>query len=152
MSRTLARYLSLLALGVMGLLLFKAWRGTTLPRGVEPSLAIRIDRVRVCPCYERLSMPSMEELLANINRVVSITDRIIGAYRAARSNTLLLRFTHFKVVIFPELAEVVEQSGKLPFLKRGKLITVRGLLVRHPRYGLEIILERPEDLVVGITA
>jgi len=152
MIRPLARNLSLLALAAMGLLLLKAWKGATPPKAVEPSPPIRIDEVRVCPCYERLSTPSREELLANLNRVVSITDRLTEAYRAARSNTLLLRFVHFKVVIFPELAMIVEQNGKLPFLRRGNLITVRGLLVRHPRYGLEIILRRPEDLVVGITA
>jgi len=55
-------------------------------------------------------------------------------------------------VIFPELTQVVEDEGKLPFLKAGRIVTVRGLLVNHPRYGIEIILKRPQDLVVGFNA
>lgn len=152
MKSSISRYLSIIALVGMGLLIFKAWLGVKSPPPLAPSPPITIEKVLVCPCYTRLTYPSQEELMENVQRVVSITDTLIGAYKAARSNTLLLKFPHFKVVIFPELTEIVIAKGKLPFLKKGNLITVRGLIINHPRYGLEIVLKRPEDLVVGVTA
>ncbi len=152
MRGNLVRFISLLVLGGTALILYRAWTQVGTPPPIHPSPPIPVDSVKICPCYQRLTTPSRKELLANLNRVVSVTDTIVGIYRATRSNTLLIRFPGFKVVIFPELTQVVEDEGKLPFLKAGRIVTVRGLLVNHPRYGIEIILKRPQDLVVGFNA
>ena len=127
-------------------------RHHTALKPLPPSPSIVVNKVMVCPCYTRLSMPSQQELLAKVDRVVSITDRLRRVYLSSRSNTLILKFQTFKVVVFSDLLRELAAEGKTARLREGEMVTVRGLLRDHPRYGLEIILGRPQDLVVGITA
>ncbi len=145
-------YLCLAVFLGLGVLLAVWWHQRPVLEPLTPSPTISIGKVVICPCYLRLSLPSRQELLDNVNRVVSITDILQKAYLSRRSNTMILKFRAFKAVVFSDLLRVLAADGTIERLREGEMVTVRGLLSNHPRYGLEVILRRPQDLVVGINA
>jgi hypothetical protein len=84
------------------------------------------------------------------NRVVRLTSTVRDIDIAPRVNRVVLREFDDReaVVVFPPIAAAFETLfGPLDELK-GKTVTVTGRVSYHDTYKWQIILERPEHLVV----
>ncbi|GIX49219.1 MAG: hypothetical protein KatS3mg131_3430 [Candidatus Tectimicrobiota bacterium] len=79
-----------------------------------------------------------------------VRGRIFRVGYSARSNTYFLNFgparEDFTAVIFASAVPAFTAAGIDPRTYEGKTVEVRGRLRDHPRYGLEMALETPDQI------
>jgi hypothetical protein len=96
---------------------------------------------------EAVEVGRIKALVGNRARV---RGRIYRVGHSAKSDTYFLNFgpsrSSFTGVIFASAVEVFEQNHFAPANFEGRVVELSGEIQNHPRYGLEMILEDPDQV------
>ncbi|MCX7919998.1 MAG: hypothetical protein N3A72_10425 [bacterium] len=95
---------------------------------------------------------SVADVEKYLDQSVTVEGKVLKVGYSARSNTYFLNFTEqrngFTVVIFDRVAKQFESKKIDPYSFQGKTVHVTGTIVKPPQYGIEIILDSPENIKV----
>ncbi len=105
------------------------------PHGHEGPFSVGVVRVAPMPVHEAMS--------AGLDGVLVWLEGPLEREKKTKGGTLLLWVGGFKVVVYPFLSREMGGRGLGP----GARVRVVGVLRNHPRYGWEVVLRRPSDLV-----
>ncbi|MDI6783123.1 MAG: hypothetical protein QME64_03390 [bacterium] len=87
-----------------------------------------------------------------IDQSGTVEGRVVKIGLSQRSNTYFLNFTEqrggFTVVIFDRVAKQFETKKIDPYSYQGKTVQVSGKIAKHPQYGLQIVLDRPDNIKI----
>jgi DNA/RNA endonuclease YhcR with UshA esterase domain len=82
----------------------------------------------------------------------TVEGKVLKVGLSQRSNTYFLNFTEqrngFTVVIFDRVAKQFETKKVDPYSFQGKTVQVSGKIVKPPQYGVEIILDSPDNIKI----
>jgi DNA/RNA endonuclease YhcR with UshA esterase domain len=85
-----------------------------------------------------------------IDQSGTVEGKILKIGLSQKSNTYFLNFTKkrdgFTVVIFDRVAKQFEAKKIDPYSFQGKTVQVNGKIVKPPSYGVEIILDSPDNI------
>jgi hypothetical protein len=99
------------------------------------------------PLVQAREVEKIRRLAGNQAR---IRGRVFRVGHSAKSNTYFLNFGPSRealtAVIFASSAELFEKNRLQPKTFEGREVELRGEIKDHPRYGLELILENPEQI------
>jgi hypothetical protein len=99
------------------------------------------------PVVEARDVQKLRGLAGNKARV---RGRIFRIGHSAKSNTYFLNFGPSRealtAIVFASALESFEKKRLAPMQFEGKDVEVHGIVKDHPQYGLEIILETPEQI------
>ena len=95
-----------------------------------------IDTVRVAP------IPLKDALAQGLRGVLVHTEGEVERVKITRGKVLLLWVSGTKVVAYPHVA----RGLSIGMLSKRRWWSVTGVLIDHPRYGLEVVLRRASDL------
>src|SRR5499425_941449 len=105
------------------------------------------DRRAELPLLQARDVERIRELAGNQAR---IRGRVFRVGHSAKSNTYFLNFGPSRealtAVIFASSADLFEKNKLQPKTFEGKEVELQGEIKDHPRYGLELILENPEQI------
>ena len=94
----------------------------------------------------------VEKIRALTGKQARVRGRVFRVGHSAKSNTYFLNFGPSRealtAVIFSSGVELFEKRKFLPKNFENKEIEVTGEIKDHPQYGLEIIIENPEQLKI----
>ena len=114
---------------------------TFLP--APPSAQVQAD----IPLMQAREVEKIRRLVGNQAR---IRGRVFRVGHSAKSNTYFLNFGPSRealtAVIFASAADLFEKNKLQPKTFEGKEVELQGEIKDHPRYGLELILENPEQI------
>jgi hypothetical protein len=166
--RALVIFVSFLA-GVFAHVLYERWN-PAVPEGaapvseVQPGAEGQSYRVNFEPLsskiangekaneLEKIVARDVEKIRALTGQQARIYGRVFRVGHAAKSNTYFLNFgpsrESLTAVIFSSAAELFEKSNQSPKQFENRDVEIVGFVKDHPQYGLEIILERPEQIRV----
>lgn len=92
------------------------------------------------------------EVEKNIDQPGTVEGKVLKVGLSQRSNTYFLNFTEqrngFTVVIFDQVAKQFETKKVDPYSYEGKTVQVTGKIVKPPQYGVEIILDSPDNIKI----
>lgn len=92
----------------------------------------------------------VEKIRALTGRQARIRGRVFRVGHSAKSNTYFLNFGPSReaitAVIFASGVELFEKSRRAPKSFENKEVELTGQIKDHPQYGLEIVLEKPEQI------
>lgn len=92
----------------------------------------------------------VEKLRALTGKQARVRGRVFRVGHSAKSNTYFLNFGPSRealtAVIFSSAAELFERSRLLPKNFENKEVEITGQIKDHPQYGLEIIIENPNQI------
>ena len=130
--------------------------GTESNRGAEELASIP---VRYVPLVEPLSDPTglvvtlardVEKIRSHAGHTARIRGRIFRVGHAPKSNTYFLNFGPSRealtAVIFASAVATFDQKKVAPKKFEGQEVEIMGIVKDHPQYGLEVILESPEQI------
>ena len=99
------------------------------------------------PLMQAREVDKIRRLAGNQAR---IRGRVFRVGHSAKSNTYFLNFGPSRealtAVIFASAADLFEKNKLQPKIFEGKEVELQGEIKDHPRYGLELILENPEQI------
>src|SRR5262245_20018918 len=99
------------------------------------------------PLVQAREVEKIRRLAGNQARV---RGRVFRVGHSAKSNTYFLNFGPSRealtAVIFASSSDLFEKSKLQPKTFEGKEVELQGEIKDHPRYGLELILENPEQI------
>ena len=99
-----------------------------------------------------LEARDVEKIKALAGTRVKIRGRVFHVGRSAKSDTYFINFgpsrSSFTAVIFASAVELFEKKRIAPQSFEGKEVEVTGEIKDHPQYGLEMILEDPQQIKV----
>jgi hypothetical protein len=99
------------------------------------------------PLVQAREVEKIRRLAGNQAR---IRGRVFRVGHSAKSNTYFLNFGPSRealtAVIFASSADLFEKNKLQPKTFEGKEVELQGEIKDHPRYGLELILENPEQI------
>ncbi len=99
-----------------------------------------------------LMATDLDGLRKNAGRVLIVKGRVYRVYHSRRSDTYFLNFgptkESFTCVIFKRVAREFLRKGINPLSFNNKFVKIKGRVIDHPKYGLEIILESPDRIEV----
>jgi hypothetical protein len=85
-------------------------------------------------------------------RQARVRGRVFRVGHSAKSNTYFLNFGPSRealtAVIFPSVVELFEKNKLAPKNFENKEVEVTGQVKDHPQYGLEMILENPQQIKI----
>lgn len=122
--------------------------------GVEPP-SFRVTFLPTPPAQIPTDIPLMQAReVDKIRRLAGnqarIRGRVFRVGHSAKSNTYFLNFGPSRealtAVIFASAADLFEKNKLQPKIFEGKEVELQGEIKDHPRYGLELILENPEQI------
>ena len=122
--------------------------------GVEPP-SFRVTFQPTPPAQIQADIPLMQAReVDKIRRLAGnqarIRGRVFRVGHSAKSNTYFLNFGPSRealtAVIFASAADLFEKNKLQPKTFEGKEVELQGEIKDHPRYGLELILENPEQI------
>jgi hypothetical protein len=97
-----------------------------------------------------LAARDVEKIRALTGRQARIRGRVFRVGYATKSNTYFLNFGPSRealtAVIFASVAEVFEKNKQSPKNFENREVEITGFIKDHPRYGLEVILEQPNQI------
>jgi hypothetical protein len=97
-----------------------------------------------------LAAREVDKIRALADREVRIRGRIFRVGYATKSNTYFLNFGPTRealtAVIFNSAVELFERSKQPPKNFENREVEISGLIKNHPQYGLEVILENPQQI------
>ena len=162
---TLGLLIAFLA-GLVSHLLYQRWNPSFPPTaanpgkdsefrlGVEPpSFRVTFQPTPPAPIQADLPLVQAREV-EKIRRLAGnqarIRGRVFRVGHSAKSNTYFLNFGPSRealtAVIFASSADLFEKNKLQPKTFEGKEVELQGEIKDHPRYGLELILENPEQI------
>jgi hypothetical protein len=99
------------------------------------------------PLVQAREVEKIRRLAGNQAR---IRGRVFRVGHSAKSNTYFLNFGPSRealtAIIFASSADLFEKNKLQPKTFEGKEVELQGEIKDHPRYGLELILENPEQI------
>ena len=99
-----------------------------------------------------LAARDVEKLRTLAGRQAKIRGRIFRVGHSAKSNTYFLNFGPSRealtAVIFASAAELFEKSKFAPKNYENREVEITGTVKDHPQFGVEIILENPQQIKV----
>ena len=99
------------------------------------------------PLVQAREVEKIRRLAGNQAR---IRGRVFRVGHSAKSNTYFLNFGPSRealtAVIFASSSDLFEKNNLQPKTFEGKEVELQGEIKDHPRYGLELILENPEQI------
>lgn len=99
-----------------------------------------------------LMATDLKGLRENAGKEVIVKGRVYRVYHSRRSDTYFLDFgptrESFTCVIFKRVAKRFLKEGINPLSFNNKFVKIRGKVIDHPKYGLEIILESSDEIEV----
>ncbi len=117
-----------------------SFRVTFLP---TPAVKVQPD----IPVVQAREVEKIRRLAGNHAR---IRGRVFRVGHSAKSNTYFLNFGPSRealtAVIFASSADLFEKNKLQPKTFEGKEVELQGEIKNHPQYGLELILENPEQI------
>lgn len=97
-----------------------------------------------------LEAREVEKIKALAGTRAKIRGRVFRVGHSAKSNTYFINFgpsrSSFTAVIFASAVELFEKQKLAPRSFEGKEVEVTGEIKDHPQYGLEMILEGPQQI------
>ena len=82
----------------------------------------------------------------------TVEGKVLKVGLSQKSNTYFLNFTDqrtgFTVVIFDRVAKLFEAKKVDPYSFQGKTVQVSGKIVKPPSYGVEIVLDSPDNIKI----
>lgn len=97
-----------------------------------------------------LSAHDLNSLRQNAGKEAIVRGKVYRTYHSKRSDTYFLDFGEtrdcFTAVIFRSVAKEFRALGVDPLSFKGKVVEVRGVVADHPKYGLQVILESPDQI------
>jgi len=94
----------------------------------------------------------VEKIRALTGKQARVRGRVFRVGHSAKSNTYFLNFgpsrESLTAVIFGSAVELFEKNRQAPAKFENKEVEVTGAIKDHPQYGLEIILEHPQQIKV----
>lgn len=98
-----------------------------------------------------ISALDLENLKEHERRMIKVRGTVNNVYLSERSNTYFLHFgsdrSYFSAVIFSSVAERFLDQGLDPRNYEGRKIEILGQVIDHPKYGLEMILKDPSQIM-----
>ena len=92
----------------------------------------------------------VDKIRALAGRQARVRGRVFRVGHSAKSNTYFLNFGPSRealtAVIFASGVELFEKSRRAPKSFENKEVELTGQIKDHPQYGLEIVLEKPEQI------
>jgi hypothetical protein len=129
-------------------------KNSELRLGIEPP-SFRVTflptpPVKVQPDIPVVQAREVEKIRRLAGNQARIRGRVFRVGHSAKSNTYFLNFGPSRealtAVIFSSSADLFEKNKLQPKTFEGKEVELRGEIKDHPRYGLELILENPEQI------
>lgn len=112
--------------------------GTTAGSTVKPAKAVKIISVAEVEMY--------------IDQSGTVEGKVLKVGLSQKSNTYFLNFTQqrngFTVVIFDKVAQQFAAKKIDPYSFEGKTVQVSGTIVKPPSYGVEIVLDTPDNIKI----
>ena len=152
----LGRFLLILGVFLAGFLshfLYQRWNG---PPSEEQAYPVSFSPLpQPQPVPPRAEIPliearEVEKIRALAGRRARIRGRVYRVGHSDKSDTYFLNFgpssSSFTGVIFASSVERFEKSKLYPKNYEGKVIELTGEIKDHPQYGLEMILEDPNQI------
>jgi len=106
--------------------------------------------VKVQPDIPVVQAREVEKIRRLAGNQARIRGRVFRVGHSAKSNTYFLNFGPSRealtAVIFSSSADLFEKNKLQPKTFEGKEVELQGEIKDHPRYGLELILENPEQI------
>jgi len=106
--------------------------------------------VKVQPDIPVVQAREVEKIRRLTGNQARIRGRVFRVGHSAKSNTYFLNFGPSRealtAVIFASSADLFEKNKLQPKTFEGKEVELQGEIKDHPRYGLELILENPEQI------
>ncbi len=96
----------------------------------------KVDTVRAAP------IPLKDALARHLTGVLVHTEGRVERVKVTKGKLLLLWVGRTKVLAYPHISRALD--GRL--LSRRRWLSVTGVLIDHPRYGLEVVLRKAGDL------
>jgi hypothetical protein len=98
-----------------------------------------------------ISALDLKNLKEHKKRMVKVRGTVNNVYHSKGSNTYFLHFgpdrSSFSAVIFSSTAKKFLDQGLDPRNYEGKKIEILGQVIDHPKYGLEMILKDPSQIM-----
>jgi hypothetical protein len=157
------------AAGIFAHVLYQRWnppavevaepmaRGQTPASGAAPSYPVSF--VPLSRAEEReekaLELPvivarDVDKIRSLTGRQARVRGRVFRVGHSATSNTYFLNFGPSRealtAVIFPSTVEIFERNKLAPKNFENKEVELTGQVKDHPQYGLEMILENPQQI------
>src|SRR5215510_5468705 len=106
--------------------------------------------VEVQPDIPMVQAREVEKIRRLAGNHARIRGRVFRVGHSAKSNTYFLNFGPSRealtAVIFSSSADLFEKNKVQPKTFEGKEVELQGEIKDHPQYGLELILENPEQI------
>ena len=94
----------------------------------------------------------VEKIRALTGKQARVRGRVFRVGHSAKSNTYFLNFgpsrESLTAVIFGSAVELFEKNRQAPAKFENKEVEITGAIKDHPQYGLEMILENPQQIKV----
>jgi hypothetical protein len=129
-------------------------KNSELRLGIEPP-SFRVTFLPTQPVKVQADIPvvqarEVEKIRRLAGNQARIRGRVFRVGHSAKSNTYFLNFGPSRealtAVIFSSSADLFEKNKVQPKTFEGKEVELQGEIKDHPRYGLELILENPEQI------
>jgi hypothetical protein len=111
--------------------------------------------VATVPVRKEPGVVLLDDLKGHVGRIILFEGRVLGHQVSQKTGTHFVKFhgdsnpfKGFKLVIFQGNLHKWERLGFDPASYEGATIRVRGLLVDHPSYGLEILPFSPAQIEI----
>ena len=174
MQRSIARLLVVVptfAAGIFAHVLYQRWnpppvevaepmaRGQTPAAGAAPSYPVSfLPLSRALEREEKaLELPvivarDVDKIRSLTGRQARVRGRVFRVGHSAKSNTYFLNFGPSRealtAVIFPSSVELFEKNKMAPKNFDNKEVEMTGQVKEHPQFGLEMILENPQQIKI----
>ena len=94
----------------------------------------------------------VDKIRALAGKQARVRGRVFRVGHSAKSNTYFLNFGPSRealtAVIFPSTVEIFEKNKLAPKSFENKEVELTGQVNDHPQYGLEMILENPQQIKI----
>ena len=139
------------AAGLLAHVLYQRWDAPSSESGGHPVVFAPLPAAPPPPAeLPLLEAREVEKIKALAGTRAKIRGRVFRVGRSAKSDTYFINFgpsrSSFTAVIFTSAVELFEKQKLAPQGFEGKEVEVTGEIKDHPQYGLEMILEDPQQI------
>ena len=139
--------------GVGAHALYQRWDSPATEGGAYPVVFAPLPAPPPPPAeFPLLEAREVEKIKALAGQRAKIRGRVFRVGRSAKSDTYFINFgpsrSSFTAVIFASAVELFQKQKLTPQGFEGKEVEVTGEIKDHPQYGLEMILEDPQQIKV----
>lgn len=137
--------------GLLAHLLYQRWDSPATESGGHPVVFAPLPAAPPPPAELLLvEARDVEKIKALAGARAKVRGTVFRVGHSAKSNTYFINFgpsrSSFTAVIFASAAELFEKQRLAPPSFEGKAVEVTGEIKDHPQYGLEMILEDPQQI------